>query len=79
MGRGKGRRSLELIAASLEILREGKLRRDVNTDRRVESAITERLDRETWDRYEHAEQVERESIVATVSASRDLAAVEPGA
>jgi hypothetical protein len=56
-------RCWELDALSPVVLRE-----------RVEAQITHYLDRETWARYVHAETVERESIVATVSAWRDLAA-----
>ena len=57
-----GRRCWELDALSPVILRE-----------RVESAIVERLDRTTWDRYVAAEAVERESITRTVQTWRTLA------
>jgi hypothetical protein len=51
----------------------------VHLRNRVEDEILDRLDRATWDRYVHAEAVERESIVAAVSAWRDLAADEMSA
>jgi hypothetical protein len=57
-----GAQCWELDALSPVILRE-----------RVETAIVERLDRATWDRYVEAERVERESIVRTVSTWRELA------
>jgi hypothetical protein len=40
---------------------------------RVEGQIVDTLDRETWDRYIEAERIERESIIHTVSAWRELA------
>ena len=58
-GAGYGTHCWELDALSPVILRE-----------RVEPAIVARLDLSVWMRYVAAEQVERESITATVSAWR---------
>jgi hypothetical protein len=57
-----GRRCWELDALSPVILRQ-----------RVESAIMQRLDRATWDRYVAAERIERQSITKTVQTWRTLA------
>jgi hypothetical protein len=65
-GAGYGPRCWELDALSPVVLRA-----------RVEGAILARLDRTAWERYVEAERVERESIVRSVSAWREL--TTPGA
>jgi hypothetical protein len=65
MGRGKARRSLELIEASIEILEA------------IQPATVRAVCYRLF--ILRAEAVERESIVATVSAWRALAGAEAGA